>query len=334
MLANVGLENLIADTRAAYVDRAAELAADLEGLKALRGGLRARMAESVLLDAAGFTRNLEAAYRRMWIDWCGAAARPSDPRRTTEAWHGQYPTPYSARPSICIARAIWPQAEAACRAILAADPTACSALHLLGVIALRSGHPQHALEHLAAAVNLDALQAAFHATLGEAYGALGQSAAAIASFRHAVELMPQQADFHFRLGKLLETHGEAAAAGLHFAETLRLAPGHVDAALHLGQTLFSQGKLAEAEERFEATARAASRVALGTLRLGVRVLRPGTISICAIACYRRAIEIQPSFAEAHFNLGMALHSQDRSDRSDRLFRSRAALHAVARRRRT
>ena len=31
------------------------------------------MAESVLLDAAGFSRNLEAAYRRMWIDWCGAA---------------------------------------------------------------------------------------------------------------------------------------------------------------------------------------------------------------------------------------------------------------------
>ena len=33
VLVNVGLENLIADTRAAYVDRAAELAADLEGLK-------------------------------------------------------------------------------------------------------------------------------------------------------------------------------------------------------------------------------------------------------------------------------------------------------------
>jgi predicted O-linked N-acetylglucosamine transferase (SPINDLY family) len=74
VLVNVGLEKLIADTRAAYVDRAAELAADLEGLKTLRGGLRGRMAESVLLDAAGFTRNLEAAYRRMWIDWCGAAA--------------------------------------------------------------------------------------------------------------------------------------------------------------------------------------------------------------------------------------------------------------------
>ena len=28
---------------------------------------------SVLLDFAGFTRNLETAYRRMWIDWCAAA---------------------------------------------------------------------------------------------------------------------------------------------------------------------------------------------------------------------------------------------------------------------
>jgi hypothetical protein len=30
------------------------------------------MRASPLLDAVGFTSNLEAAYRRMWSDWCAA----------------------------------------------------------------------------------------------------------------------------------------------------------------------------------------------------------------------------------------------------------------------
>ena len=43
---------------------------DVERLTKLRGELRERMAASPLLDFAGFTRNLEAAYRKMWVEWC------------------------------------------------------------------------------------------------------------------------------------------------------------------------------------------------------------------------------------------------------------------------
>ena len=79
VLVNLGLEHLIAESREAYVDVAARLASDLPALAALRGQLRPRMAASPLVDAAGFTRNLEQAYRRMWQTWCesgpAAAAR-------------------------------------------------------------------------------------------------------------------------------------------------------------------------------------------------------------------------------------------------------------------
>jgi predicted O-linked N-acetylglucosamine transferase (SPINDLY family) len=70
VLANVGLEKLITRSVEDYIDRAVELASDLDGLSRLRSELRATMAASPLLDFKGFTRNLEQAYRQMWIDWC------------------------------------------------------------------------------------------------------------------------------------------------------------------------------------------------------------------------------------------------------------------------
>ncbi len=69
MLMNLSLPELIAEDGAQYVDIAAQLAADLPRLAALRAGLRQRYAASPLMDYAGFARELEAAYRGMWRNW-------------------------------------------------------------------------------------------------------------------------------------------------------------------------------------------------------------------------------------------------------------------------
>ncbi|MEX2112345.1 MAG: tetratricopeptide repeat protein [Pirellulales bacterium] len=69
---NLGLRELIADSPQQYVAIATELANDLDRLRLLRASLRERMASSPLLDFAGFTRHLEAAYRTMWRDWCAS----------------------------------------------------------------------------------------------------------------------------------------------------------------------------------------------------------------------------------------------------------------------
>jgi predicted O-linked N-acetylglucosamine transferase (SPINDLY family) len=69
-LTNLGLTDLIATTPEEFVDAAAGLASDLVRLSDLRASLRTRMQKSPLMDAAGFARGIEAAYRDMWRRWC------------------------------------------------------------------------------------------------------------------------------------------------------------------------------------------------------------------------------------------------------------------------
>jgi predicted O-linked N-acetylglucosamine transferase (SPINDLY family) len=78
ILANAGLMEWIAADEDDYVARAVAFAADLQGLSALRAGLRERLLSSPLCDAPRFARHFEAALRGMWRRWCEGAA-PGDP---------------------------------------------------------------------------------------------------------------------------------------------------------------------------------------------------------------------------------------------------------------
>ena len=70
LLKSIGLEELAVPDEAAYLDIAQSLAGDLDRLDSLRRGMRTRIENSVLRDEAGFTRDLETAYRTMWQNWC------------------------------------------------------------------------------------------------------------------------------------------------------------------------------------------------------------------------------------------------------------------------
>jgi protein O-GlcNAc transferase len=75
VLTAAGCAEWAADDAAAYVETCRALAADLPALAATRAGLRARVAASPLTDAPGFARDVEAAYRDMWRQWCAEEAR-------------------------------------------------------------------------------------------------------------------------------------------------------------------------------------------------------------------------------------------------------------------
>ena len=70
ILSRVGLESFATSTPQEYVAKAASTAENLQVLAKIRSSMRERTASSVLCNAKGFARNVEAAYRKMWRRWC------------------------------------------------------------------------------------------------------------------------------------------------------------------------------------------------------------------------------------------------------------------------
>lgn len=66
ILNRAGLGELVAQSADDYLEKARALAGDVERRSALRKAMRSRLMTSPLLDAAAFTRGIEAEYRRLW----------------------------------------------------------------------------------------------------------------------------------------------------------------------------------------------------------------------------------------------------------------------------
>jgi len=71
ILSTAGLPEWIASSPEDYVRLAAEYARDEARLVGLRKSLRETLRRSPLMDEERFVRDLEAAYRQMWRNWCG-----------------------------------------------------------------------------------------------------------------------------------------------------------------------------------------------------------------------------------------------------------------------
>ncbi|HTW94073.1 MAG TPA: tetratricopeptide repeat protein [Tepidisphaeraceae bacterium] len=69
LLHSVQLDDLVAHDAGQYVEIAADLAADRDRRRSLRGTLRQTMQNSPLMDGRGVAREIESAYRDMWLQW-------------------------------------------------------------------------------------------------------------------------------------------------------------------------------------------------------------------------------------------------------------------------
>lgn len=87
-LGSAGLENLVVKTEDEYIDKAIELASNVNSLASLRQGLREKMLKSYLCDGPNFVRGLEENYRQLWYRYCDGDV-PLEAEKNNEVTAGE-----------------------------------------------------------------------------------------------------------------------------------------------------------------------------------------------------------------------------------------------------
>lgn len=199
------------------------------------------------------------------------------------------------------------EAEGLCRRVLDAQPDHPDALHLLGMVAARSGQPSAAVELIQRAIAGDGRDPAYHLHLGAALQALGRQEEAAAAYRDAVRIKPDFARARYNLGNALQALGRLDEAVSAYRRCLELQPAFAQAQVNLGSALEALGRPEDAGDAYRAALKIDPAVAQAHLNLGGVLEDQGRLDQ-AVAAYRRAVELQPGFAEAHYNLGGALRA--------------------------
>lgn len=193
----------------------------------------------------------------------------------------------------------WAEAEAAACAALALRPGQADAIHILGVVAWRTGRLDEAAKFIGATVALAPAYAEAHRNLGIVLQELGRIDDAVACFRHAVELQPAMADAHLHLATLLREKDDVDAALAIYQRVVALEPGHAEALNDLGAALKDRGRLAEAIECFRRAVAARPDYVLALVNLAGALMDRGE-PLAARELYARARELAPDRADARF----------------------------------
>ncbi|WP_421905026.1 sulfotransferase [Mameliella sp.] len=130
---------------------------------------------------------------------------------------------------------------------------------------------------------------------------LGAYAQAETSLARAAELRPDLAEARVNHSVALRAVGRMDAAEAEAHAALRFAPGHTGAMMELAAVLADRGDLPEAASLCREVISRVPDVAVAHNILGVSAYEEGRFEE-AQACYSKAIEVAPGFAEAHRNL--------------------------------
>ena len=220
----------------------------------------------------------------------------------------------------------YPQAEAAFRGALAAQPHSVSATRGLGLALWNEGKKDEAVQELTVAAQMapgdfqahfDLANAAWDVAEQSAQhgGKKTQSASpmpaggylqlAISEMRRAQELRPKDAGVQLSLARLYLSAGKPKDAAAQAAQAARLDPSNPAALVTLGQAYFAQGDDVQATSEYQKAIQLnahdpAAYIALGQLRA-----RAGNVA-GAEEAFRSAIQASPTSAPAYAALGQLL----------------------------
>jgi len=211
--------------------------------------------------------------------------------------------PYNHRAHNNLAKALHTQGELDeaiehYRASLRLSPRYATAYNNLGVALAAQGNTFEAVEHYEQALRIQPDWAEAHNNLGLALAQRGRLEDAADSYRRAIDAKPSYADAHYNLANTLLRMGRTDLAIEHYNKALQYRPDYLDAHCNLATALMSQEKTTQAQRHYAAALRIA-------FRLGDEFRAQGNIDAAA-AVHRKAVQIDPNSAKAHYLLGLDL----------------------------
>ena len=202
---------------------------------------------------------------------------------------------------------------------LAIKPEFAPAHERIGTIYQQQGNLMEAIASFSQAVQLDPQFLAAQLGLGNAYQQMGWAELAITHFQQALELHPDRflAEYHCKLGDSLKERGRITEALASYERAIATNPDDVDGYRAIAQTYFQQNEPELVKAIYERAEDHNSELlqAKDYNALGIAYLQKITVTDLeqqslkedlesnAIACFEKAIQINPTYADAHCNLG-------------------------------
>jgi len=210
---------------------------------------------------------------------------------------------------------------------LAINPDFAPAHERFGSIYQQQGNLMEAIASYSKAIANDPQLLDAQIGLGNAYQQKGWIELAIIHFQKALELAPDRfiAEYHCKLGDSLKERARIPEAIASYERAIATNPNDINGYRAIAQIYLERNDPESANQLFERINAYNSELlesmdynALGVVWLQKRkpnVLAPSTIDESesleqAIACFEKAIQINPAYAKAHCNLGNAFIRKD------------------------
>ena len=190
---------------------------------------------------------------------------------------------------------------------------------MLGVVSIRDGKPEAAVDYLQRAIAVDRADASFHNHLGVAFAGVNELPRAIECFQHALELDPQLADADYNLGNALRSAQRAGEAVAHYQAALKTNPNSAQTHYNLANTFRDLGRLEGAVASYEQALRIKPDYVKASTNLG-NVFRKQKRFDRAEECHREALRLKPDYSQAYCNLASLAAEQGRSDEAEADYR--------------
>ena len=197
------------------------------------------------------------------------------------------------------------EGEAACRRLLAAEPSHVSGLFLLGLITHQRGRPGEAADCMRKVLRLRPKHAEAYNNLGNALAAQKQFAKAEEALRSGLRHKPQYPEALNNLGNVLRDQGKSAEALDAYRQALELKPDYAECHNNLGIALARLKRYEEALVSYRRALELKPAYAEPQNNQGIVFAALGRLDDAA-AAFRRALELRPDYGDAFANLGTAL----------------------------